>query len=143
MTQNPSMRMHVSLFVSDIKSTRRFYDRFFKKDPVKQKSDYLKYELDDPGLVISFLENKSKANGSFGHLGFRVSDKEKLQNYLQAVTANGLLTLEENDTHCCYARQDKFWVTDPDGYSWEVYQFIEDVGQNDTQKEEAITRSCC
>ena len=25
------------------------------------------------------------------------------------------------DTTCCYARQDKIWVHDPDGTPWEVF----------------------
>ena len=35
--------------------------------------------------------------------------------------AGGLLTEVEDDSVCCYARQDKVWVHDPAGAPWEVY----------------------
>ena len=34
---------------------------------------------------------------------------------------SGLVTLEENDTACCYALQDKVWVHGPGREPWEVY----------------------
>jgi hypothetical protein len=33
----------------------------------------------------------------------------------------GLPTKTEDNTTCCYALQDKVWVEDPDGNSWEVF----------------------
>ena len=38
-----------------------------------------------------------------------------------------LAAVEERDTTCCYARQDKFWVKGaPDGERWEIYTVLED-----------------
>jgi hypothetical protein len=36
-------------------------------------------------------------------------------------------TEREEGVECCYARQTKFWVTDPDGTLWEIYVFEEDI----------------
>jgi hypothetical protein len=33
----------------------------------------------------------------------------------------GLATFDEMETSCCYAKQDKLWVTAPEGESWEVF----------------------
>jgi len=33
----------------------------------------------------------------------------------------GLATFDEMETTCCYAKQDKLWVTAPEGESWEVF----------------------
>jgi hypothetical protein len=56
------------------------------------------------------------------------------------VTARGVASFDEKDTTCCYARQDKFWVSDPDGNRWEVYTVLEDV---ETVAPEPATVACC
>jgi hypothetical protein len=38
----------------------------------------------------------------------------------------GLVSRDEMQTNCCYARQDKAWVRDPDGNEWEVFVVLED-----------------
>ena len=39
----------------------------------------------------------------------------------------GLVSADERDTTCCYAKQDKFWVQGtPDGESWEFYTVLAD-----------------
>jgi len=77
------------------------------------------------------VENKEKVSGDFGHLGFQVETEVELHERLTTVKENNLGTLEEIGTNCCYAKQDKFWLMDPDGYRWEVYYFHEDVERND------------
>ena len=39
----------------------------------------------------------------------------------QAVRCRAGPALQESDTACCYAVQDKVWVSGPGGESWEVY----------------------
>src|SRR5216684_1899571 len=51
--------------------------------------------------------------------------------------------IDEADTTCCYARQDKFWVTGaPGGERWEIYTVLEDSetfwGQDGAQRWEAV-----
>ena len=59
----------------------------------------------------------------------------------------GLVQREEIGTNCCYARQDKFWVNDPDGTEWEVYYFHEDAEFNDPryqdEYDQADVAQCC
>ncbi len=137
-------RMHVSLYVSNIYQTADFYSKFFNQAPAKIKPDYLKFVLEEPSLIISFVQNPEKANDQFGHLGFQVATEEALHERLKAVQSKELKTLEEMGTNCCYAAQDKFWVSDPDGIMWEVYYFHKDVEFNDPRysaKEGAV--ACC
>ena len=54
---------------------------------------------------------------------------------------SGLITLEERDTACCYARQDKVWVADPAGNRWEVYTVLADIG--DDEDDHADASACC
>lgn len=126
MDQNKSASaMHVSLYVKDIEATVEFYNRFFESVPVKVKPQYVKYELDSPSLIISFIE-KNNPVPTFGHLGFRVGSESELQRKYKSARFQKLDLFEERDINCCYAIQDKFWVADPDGYRWEVYYFHED-----------------
>ena len=124
-------RMHVSLYVHSIAETVNFYTTFFGKSASKVKADYAKYELDEPSLIISFVQNSDRVQQNFGHLGFQVDSLEKLTTLLNDAKHKGLEVLEEMGTNCCYANQDKFWVKDPNGVQWEVYYFHEDVAFND------------
>jgi len=136
-------RMHVSLYVSDLQKTLAFYSAFFEQQPVKVKPAYAKYVLSQPSLIISFVENKDRVQANFGHLGFQVETLEELTTKLNGAKAQNLVSKEEIGTNCCYAKQDKFWATDPDGIQWEVYYFHEDAAFNDPHYELATASACC
>lgn len=133
--------MHVSLFVRDIKRTTDFYSKFFGQQPSKVKEGYVKYELEQPALIISFIAGEP--GSQFGHLGFQVETKEELNDRLNLARGLGLVEKEEIGTACCYAIQDKYWVSDPDGYHWEVYYFHSDVEFNDPRLDEKSGIGCC
>jgi catechol 2,3-dioxygenase-like lactoylglutathione lyase family enzyme len=138
----PFPRMHVSLYVSDLSKTIDFYTRFFGQEPVKVRTGYTKYVLDEPALIISFVENPARVQQNFGHLGFQVETLAGLNERLASAQAAGLLTREEIGTNCCFASQDKFWVSDPDGIQWEVYYFHADAEFNDPHFDEPAS-ACC
>lgn len=124
-------RMHVSLYVSDLAATVNFYTAFFGQAPGKVRPGYAKYTLDRPSLIISFVENAGRVASSFGHLGFQVETVAELAERRAVAEAAGLISREEIGTSCCYAKQDKFWVNDPNGVEWEVYYFHADAEFND------------
>lgn len=140
-------RMHVSLYVSDLAATVSFYDAFFGQPAAKIRRGYAKYVLDRPSLIISFVENAGRVASNFGHLGFQVETVQELNERLAHARGAGLVQREEVGTSCCYARQDKFWVNDPDGVEWEVYYFHEDAEFNDPryqhEYDQASTAQCC
>ncbi|MCB9234488.1 MAG: VOC family protein [Bacteroidia bacterium] len=135
-------RMHVSLYVSDLEASRKFYTTFFGQEPVKVKPGYAKYVLEKPSLIISFVEHADRVGAGFGHLGFQVETPEELEIRLAAARKSGLVALEETGTACCYAVQDKFWAMDPDGYRWEVYYFHQDAEFNDPRYQ-TEAEACC
>jgi catechol 2,3-dioxygenase-like lactoylglutathione lyase family enzyme len=143
MKTNPYPRMHVSLYVSDINKTVSFYTSFFGTEPVKVKGGYAKYILEQPSLIISFVENKGRVQENFGHLGFQVESVEELNVRLWEAKKKGFIAREETGTNCCYAKQDKFWVNDPDGVQWEVYYFHADTDFNDPRYEAGEAGVCC
>ena len=123
------MKLHVSLDVKDINRSKEFYTILFGKEPVKAKPGYLKYDLDEPAVVLTLNEAKGCCDKICGlnHLGVRVSSLEQVVAAKQRLEAAGYKTLDEMNTTCCYAVQDKIWAQDPNGYRWEVYQFIGDA----------------
>jgi catechol 2,3-dioxygenase-like lactoylglutathione lyase family enzyme len=143
MNTNQFPRMHASLYVSDIQQTVNFYTRFFGQEPVKVKTDYAKFVLEKPSLIISFVQNPERVKSNFGHLGFQVETPEDLNIKLWEARKYSLVSKEETGTNCCYAKQDKFWVTDPDGVQWEVYYFHEDSEFNDPRYEQKEATVCC
>lgn len=136
-------RMHVSLYVSNLAETVDFYNTFFGQRASKIKPGYAKYVLDNPSLIISFVENGERVASSFGHLGLQVGTKEDMEQRLAIAKMQNLVHKEEKGTACCYAIQDKFWVNDPDGHQWEVYYFHEDVEFNDPHYETEAASACC
>lgn len=136
-------RMHVSLYVSDIAKSVEFYSQFFGQEPAKVKPNYAKYVLEKPSLIISFVENKERVQSNFGHLGFQVESPEDLNIKLWEAKKKNLVAREEIGTTCCYAKQDKFWVNDPDGVQWEVYYFHADAEFNDPHYELSEATACC
>jgi catechol 2,3-dioxygenase-like lactoylglutathione lyase family enzyme len=136
-------RMHISLYVSDLTATVNFYSTFFGQPASKVKKGYAKYELTEPGLIISFIENPERVQSSFGHLGIQVGTKEEMERKLEVARAQGIVSSEEIGVSCCFSVQDKFWADDPDGFQWEVYYFHEDVEFNDPKFKEEDASACC
>jgi catechol 2,3-dioxygenase-like lactoylglutathione lyase family enzyme len=136
-------RMHVSFYVSDINKSVNFYTKFFGLEPVKVKPAYAKYILEKPSLIISFVENKQRVHANFGHVGFQVETLQELNERLAEAQKKNLVALQETEANCCYAKQDKFWVQDPDGVQWEVYYFHADADFNDAHYAMDEATVCC
>jgi catechol 2,3-dioxygenase-like lactoylglutathione lyase family enzyme len=122
-----AVRCHISLNVSDLEKAIGFYGILFGMEPAKRRADYAKFELADPPLVLSLEPNRHAAGGALNHLGFRLPDSETLVEFQQRLEAAGIRSQREEGVECCYARQTKFWVTDPDHNLWEIYVLQEDL----------------
>jgi catechol 2,3-dioxygenase-like lactoylglutathione lyase family enzyme len=119
-------RMHVSMFVSNLAESVKFYEVFFGQPPTKYLADYAKFEVAEPPLVISFNpDRKPTPGGAVNHLGVQVKSTDIVMAMKDRFAAAGFLTDEEVATPCCYAVQTKVWVGDPDGNRWEVYVVTE------------------
>ena len=122
------MRFHTSLPVRDIPETIAFYRTLFNAEPVKTRTDYAKFLPPELDLNISFHAT-SQGPGALAaiHLGLEIGDRAALDRAQARLAAAGLITQHRDTSICCYANQDKFWVTDPNGYRWEVYRVVEDT----------------
>jgi catechol 2,3-dioxygenase-like lactoylglutathione lyase family enzyme len=115
---------HLSLDVPDLDKAIRFYRELFGTDPAKLMPGYAKFELTNPDVALALQQS---ARPALSHLGIRVETSEEVEASSARLSAEGLITFDERDTTCCYARQDKVWVSDPAGNKWEIYTVLEDV----------------
>ncbi|HEY1187191.1 MAG TPA: ArsI/CadI family heavy metal resistance metalloenzyme [Gemmata sp.] len=122
------VRFHASLNVSDLARSVSFFRTLLGVEPAKVRADYAKFEPDSPPLVLS-LEPASgvQGGGALNHAGFRLPDAGALVGMQERLERAGIRTKREDGVECCYARQTKFWVHDPDGTLWEVYTFDGDL----------------
>lgn len=121
------VKFHASLNVSDLPRSIEFYTALFGEEPVKVYPDYAKFELDEPPLVLSLKPKRACAGGPLNHLGLRLVKTEQLIAVRERLLKVGARFGEQDDVKCCYARQTKLWITDPDETLWEVYVLHEDV----------------
>lgn len=124
---NQMIKFHASLNVSDLEQSVRFYAALLGADPVKWYPDYAKFEIDVPPLVLSLKPKRACAGGPLNHLGLRVLSLEHLREIQARLKAVNARIGEQDDVKCCYARQTKLWITDPDQTLWEVYVLHDDV----------------
>ena len=113
--------VHVGINVTDLESSIDFYQKVFGTESVKSKADYAKFLLEEPGLNFT-LNIKGEVQGNqINHFGFQVNNVEEVLTHKEQLEKEGFFTRKEMDTTCCYAVQDKFWFTDPDGNEWEFF----------------------
>jgi catechol 2,3-dioxygenase-like lactoylglutathione lyase family enzyme len=123
------VKFHVSLNVGDLPRSLHFYQALFGAGPVKAYTDYAKFELDEPPLVISLKPQRARKGGPLNHLGLRVKTSEDLVAIQRRLEQAGYRTARQDDVRCCYAHQTKFWIADPDDTLWEVYVLHADFGR--------------
>ena len=80
---------------------------------------------------------------ALSHLGIRVDSTAEVEATGARLRQSALVTLEERDTACCYARQDKVWVADPAGNRWEVYTVLEDIDAEHDHSASPSEAACC
>jgi catechol 2,3-dioxygenase-like lactoylglutathione lyase family enzyme len=118
-------RLQLALNVTDLDAAIVFYTKLFKTEPQKVHPGYANFAIEDPPLkLVLFQEGQG---GTINHLGVETSSSEEVSAEALRLAALGLPTRVEHETLCCYAVQDKVWVTGPDGLKWEVYTVLDDV----------------
>ncbi|REE85158.1 catechol 2,3-dioxygenase-like lactoylglutathione lyase family enzyme [Paenibacillus taihuensis] len=135
-------RMHVAVNCSDLQKSIDFYSAFFGVEPTKVKENYAKFELNDPALHFSLNVRPFEPRGVLNHLGFQLNNTEEVLAIGDRLRESGLLLIDEMNTTCCYAVQDKVWVHDPDGNAWEIF-FTKEDSEFEHAGELREVSSCC
>jgi predicted lactoylglutathione lyase len=132
------MKTHISLNVSNVKNSIEFYSKMLCIEPMKVRDDYAKFDAVNPPLNLTMNQVNFERGGSLSHLGLQVESSSEVLEIGKRWAENGLITLDEMKTDCCYALQDKTWVSDPDGNRWEVFVVLEN-----TQDKDIAASACC
>lgn len=156
---------HVSLNVRNVDASVAFYRALFDVAPAKHyrddttvhsilqddtgadsrkvRSGYAKFDLETPALnfVLNEMPGHAQGHGALSHLGLQVDTTDDVLAIRQRVEAAGLAPRDEMQVNCCYARQDKFWLADPDGNEWEVFAVLEHLTPD--QLRALDTRGAC
>jgi catechol 2,3-dioxygenase-like lactoylglutathione lyase family enzyme len=115
-------RLHVHVSVQDLPASIRFYTTLFAAEPVVIKPDYAKWMLEDPR--VNFAVSTRRQLAGVNHLGFQVDTDEELRGMRAQLEAADTRMIEESEQPCCYAKSDKYWVTDPTGIAWETFHTL-------------------
>jgi len=118
-------RVQLALNVDNLDAAVQFYSTLFNTEPAKRKVGYANFAIADPPLKLVLLENPDQG-GTINHLGVEVDSSGTVHAEIARLTEAGMFTQEQIGTTCCFAAQDKVWVTAPGGEKWEVYTVLSD-----------------
>jgi len=137
-------RVQLALNVVDLEASIDFYSKLFDSAPAKVRPGYANFAIAEPPLKLVLVENPSArgagTEGALNHLGVEVETPQEVSTASARLSAEGVATLDEQGTACCYAVQDKVWVQDPDGAPWELYTVLADVPESSGLRGDD---SCC
>jgi catechol 2,3-dioxygenase-like lactoylglutathione lyase family enzyme len=119
-------RVQLAINVGDLDRAVDFYGKLFGVEPAKRRPGYANFAVADPPLKLVLIEGEGRG-GSLNHLGVEVFSTDEVVSETSRLAGEGLATRTEEQVSCCYAVQNKVWVTDPDGAPWEVYTVLADA----------------
>ena len=137
-------RFHVHLHVSDLAASLAFYNKLFAAEPARVEADYAKWMLTDP--PVNFAISTRGTQPGLDHLGIQVDNADDLTALKAQAQAADMALLDEGETTCCYARSDKYWVTDPQGVAWEQFHTLGNIptfNAANTEANLASAQVCC
>jgi catechol 2,3-dioxygenase-like lactoylglutathione lyase family enzyme len=118
-------QFHLHVSVKDLDESIRFYSTLFATPPAVQQADYAKWMLEDPRM--NFAISTSRQPIGVNHLGFQLDSDEELRGMHAQLQRADAQMIQEDEQACCYARANKYWVTDPTGIAWETFHTLESI----------------
>lgn len=118
-------RVQLALSVSNVDEAAAFYSKLFGVEPAKRRPGYANFAIAEPPLKLVLIEDAPRA-GQLNHLGVEMGSPAEVKQASGRLSGEGLDTLEETGI-CCYAEQEKVWVSAPDGEQWEIYTVLSDA----------------
>jgi catechol-2,3-dioxygenase len=124
-------RVQLALNVADLDEAIAFYSKLFRVEPAKVRPGYANFVVVDPPLKLVLMEDPlargAGAEGALNHLGIEVDTSDDVARAITRLEEEGIEMAVEGHTTCCFALQDKLWVSDPDGAPWEIYTVLADA----------------
>src|ERR1700737_829850 len=134
------LKPHISIHVRNVERRMAFYREMLGIEPSKVRTAYAKFDIENPPLNLALNELPDLVgSGALSHLGLQVASTEDVLAIRERWAAAGLITRDEMDTNCCYANQNKTWVTAPDGNRWEAFVVLQD----NLPEQDLRAEACC
>jgi hypothetical protein len=134
-------RFHVHAHVQDLQRSIAFYSKMFGAEPTRVESDYAKWMIEDPRINFA-ISTRGGAPG-VDHLGIQTDTEEELIELKARAQSADMVLQDEGETTCCYARSDKYWLTDPQGIAWEQFHTLAGIPVFSEKKPETEASSAC
>jgi catechol 2,3-dioxygenase-like lactoylglutathione lyase family enzyme len=138
-------RFHVHVSVDDLDANVRFYSTVFGAPPTVRKDDYAKWMMEDPR--VNFAISRRGAAPGLDHLGLQVESDAELTELRGQVERAEIAALDQSGAACCYAKSDKYWITDPQGIAWETFHTLDSIPvfgeDNHTAQPAQAETACC
>jgi catechol 2,3-dioxygenase-like lactoylglutathione lyase family enzyme len=123
----PMSRVQLALNVESLDAAVDFYRKLFATEPAKRRPGYANFVISDPPLKLVLIEDAAQVSGALNHLGVEFESTEAVAAAQNHLAGQGLVTAVEDEVTCCFAVQDKVWVSSPGGVPWEFYTVLADA----------------
>ena len=134
-------RLHVHISVPQLADSIRFYTSLFGAEPSKEKSDYAKWELDDPRVNFAISTRSDRVG--LDHLGIQVDSEAEVREINNRLELASEVAGEIDTGVCCYAESTKAWTVDKAGIAWENFMTMNDAAVYGADHFPAEKSSCC
>jgi catechol 2,3-dioxygenase-like lactoylglutathione lyase family enzyme len=118
-------RVQLALNVGDLDASIEFYTKLFGTPPAKIREGYANFAIANPPLKLVLIAGEGEP-GTLNHVGVEVASTEEVTEAANRMAELGAACEIEDATTCCYAVQDKVWVSGPE-IPWEIYTVLADA----------------
>jgi catechol 2,3-dioxygenase-like lactoylglutathione lyase family enzyme len=118
-------RVQLALNVGDLDASIAFYTKLFATPPAKVREHYANFAIADPPLKLVLIAGQGEP-GTMNHVGVEVASTDEVSAAAARLQADGEACDVQSATTCCFAVQDKVWVTGPE-IPWEIYTVLADA----------------
>ncbi|GDY29008.1 ArsI/CadI family heavy metal resistance metalloenzyme [Gandjariella thermophila] len=136
-------RVQLALRVGDLDASIDFYAKLLGVEPTKRRPGYANFAVQRPPLKLVLLQGDPGRATALDHLGIEVESAAEVGHATDRLAALGMETTVQEDVTCCYAVQDKVWVTGPGQEPWEVYAVKSDSPECCANEATTSPAGCC
>jgi catechol 2,3-dioxygenase-like lactoylglutathione lyase family enzyme len=129
-------RVQLALNVGDLEASIEFYTKLFQTPPAKIRDGYANLAINESPLNLVLVAGAGEP-GTLNHVGVEVATTDEVLAATDRLRGEGEACDLQESTSCCYAVQDKVWVSGPE-IPWEIYTVL---GEAPSMRDEAAT--CC
>jgi len=128
-------RVQLALNVQNLQESIAFYSKMFGTEPAKVREGYANFAIAEPDGASEYQH--------LNHLGVELESAQLVEQAIDQFSNLGLVEKIEKNETCCFAVQDKVWMTSPDGAPWEYYTVLADAPSFRTNIAVVPGGDCC